>query len=263
MFPLIRTTRIKDWLLMDVNEFRTMVAPGGKNSRLAPFWSEIKALRADNYTLDQVLEFLKANGVEITITGLSKYIQRRSVISEYVSRREKREEGIGQQELKTPYSDTPQCGNTNVDSTTETHPDFPFIRTGLALHLYPDWLNPDDFAEPIFTLDHWVIELAGEFVGRIYDSRELALADVDEVLFSKRNTALVDEQIGIAVSLGCLPLALRLAEGKGKGAGVRETRAKFADMAVRFDLLVRYGHDEPTLDLSSVRNAELTGSNSY
>lgn len=62
---------------MDLDNFRKMVAPGGKNSRLAPFWPEIKALRADNYTLDQVLEFLKANGVEITITGLSKYIQRR------------------------------------------------------------------------------------------------------------------------------------------------------------------------------------------
>lgn len=62
---------------MDAGDFLQMTLPVDRTSKLAPFWHDILRLRANKRTLSQVLVFLNANGVQITITGLSKYIQRR------------------------------------------------------------------------------------------------------------------------------------------------------------------------------------------
>ena len=61
---------------MDANEFLKRVKPAAKRSRLAPFLDDINKLRGEGCTLDQVREFLAANGVEISVAGLSKYIKR-------------------------------------------------------------------------------------------------------------------------------------------------------------------------------------------
>lgn len=62
---------------MDANEFLKKVTPAAHRSRLAPFWNDITKLRENNCTLDQVRDFLAANGVVISVAGLSNYIKRR------------------------------------------------------------------------------------------------------------------------------------------------------------------------------------------
>ena len=62
---------------MDVNEFLRKVTPAAKGSRLVPYWSDVVKLRDSNCTLGQVCGFLRENGVQISIAGLSKYIKRR------------------------------------------------------------------------------------------------------------------------------------------------------------------------------------------
>lgn len=62
---------------VDVNDFLKNVTPASPRSRLTPFWSDIVKLRKNDCSLNQVRTFLKANGVEISIAGLSKYIKKR------------------------------------------------------------------------------------------------------------------------------------------------------------------------------------------
>lgn len=62
---------------MDADEFLKTITPAVQRSRLAPFWDDIVKLRAHGCSLDQVCQFLAANQVQISITGLSKYIRRR------------------------------------------------------------------------------------------------------------------------------------------------------------------------------------------
>lgn len=62
---------------MDANEFLKKVKPAAQRSKVAPFWNDITKLRESGCTLEQVCEFLAANGVQISIAGLSKYIKRR------------------------------------------------------------------------------------------------------------------------------------------------------------------------------------------
>ncbi len=49
---------------MDANEFLKKVTPAGQRSRLAPFWNDITKLRQSGCTLEQVCEFLAANGLD-------------------------------------------------------------------------------------------------------------------------------------------------------------------------------------------------------
>jgi len=62
---------------VDANEFLKKVTRAGSVARLAPFWNDITKLRQSGCTLEQVCEFLAANGVQMSIAGLSKYIKRR------------------------------------------------------------------------------------------------------------------------------------------------------------------------------------------
>lgn len=71
---------------MDADEFLKKVTPAAQRSRLAPFWNDITKLRENGCTLEQVCEFLAANGVQISIAGLSKYIKRRDEKGEKAER---------------------------------------------------------------------------------------------------------------------------------------------------------------------------------
>lgn len=62
---------------LDVNEFLRNVTPAATRSRLAPYWDDITKLRDSDCTLGQVCAFLKGNGVNISVVGLSTYIKRR------------------------------------------------------------------------------------------------------------------------------------------------------------------------------------------
>lgn len=63
---------------MDATEFARKVAPACKQSQVTPYWADVVKLRNSGYTLGQVCEFLKENGVQISIPGLWVYIQRRA-----------------------------------------------------------------------------------------------------------------------------------------------------------------------------------------
>lgn len=62
---------------MNVDEFLKATEPKAKRSVLDPFYDDIKKLRTHGRTLSQVRDFLKANNVEITVAGLSKFLDRR------------------------------------------------------------------------------------------------------------------------------------------------------------------------------------------
>jgi hypothetical protein len=62
---------------MNVDEFLKATEPKTKRSVLDPFYDDIKKLRGHGRTLNQVCDFLKANNVQITIAGLSKFLERR------------------------------------------------------------------------------------------------------------------------------------------------------------------------------------------
>lgn len=61
---------------MDVNEFMQKVMPAGKRSRIAPFFSEVQTLRKRGFSPEQIREFLSANGVKVSVGGLSAYLSR-------------------------------------------------------------------------------------------------------------------------------------------------------------------------------------------
>ncbi|WP_321874506.1 hypothetical protein [Burkholderia ubonensis] len=61
---------------MDREEFEKTHDPAGRKSKLAPYLIDIRALRDNGYSLQQVLVYLKANGVEISLRGLTAYLAR-------------------------------------------------------------------------------------------------------------------------------------------------------------------------------------------
>lgn len=112
---------------MDANEFLKKVTPAAQRSRLAPFWNDITKLRGSGCTLEQVCEFLAANGVQISIAGLSKYIKRREEkgegeqVAEQVARPE-RPKPVASQKPVTPKEEpvaAPIPGSTGGKSKTE------------------------------------------------------------------------------------------------------------------------------------------------
>lgn len=61
---------------MDADDYLKAVPPASRRSKLAPWLADIRKLRANGYTLEQVREFLSQNGVEISIAGVSAYVKR-------------------------------------------------------------------------------------------------------------------------------------------------------------------------------------------
>ena len=63
---------------MNVDDFLKATEPKVKRSVLDPFYDDIKKLRNHGRTLSQVCDYLKLNNVEITVAGLSKFLERRN-----------------------------------------------------------------------------------------------------------------------------------------------------------------------------------------
>lgn len=61
---------------MKAEEFLKRVTPAARRSKLVPHLEDIKKLRAAGCTLDQVCDFLRENGVTMTVAGLSAYLRR-------------------------------------------------------------------------------------------------------------------------------------------------------------------------------------------
>jgi hypothetical protein len=60
--------------LLPLDDFLRSTEPAYKESRLLPFWEEIRTARSRKYTLAQIRQWLAHNGVDITIQGLSRFI---------------------------------------------------------------------------------------------------------------------------------------------------------------------------------------------
>jgi hypothetical protein len=61
---------------MDISEFASRVPPAGARSRMAPFLGQLVQLRERAYTLAQLQDFLRRNGVEVSVAAVSAYLIR-------------------------------------------------------------------------------------------------------------------------------------------------------------------------------------------
>lgn len=99
---------------MDVEKFlATVEKKGGKRSRLEPFISDIMKLREENCSLNQVREYLQLNDIEISVSGLSAYIQRR-IISSYKSNTQKQNANKNVSEIADEKNDTDKISLKNA-----------------------------------------------------------------------------------------------------------------------------------------------------
>jgi hypothetical protein len=69
------------------NDFRQSHTPAAQRSKLLGYWDAIKAARAEGFTYQQICDWLKLNDVEMTYTGLAKFVK---VQTEREERRGKR-----------------------------------------------------------------------------------------------------------------------------------------------------------------------------
>lgn len=60
--------------MLPLDDFIRSTEPDYKESRLLPFWEEIRTARARKYTLAQIRQWLNQNGIDISIQGLSRFI---------------------------------------------------------------------------------------------------------------------------------------------------------------------------------------------
>lgn len=95
---------------MDADSFLKQNAPRPR-SAMADYWDDIKKLRAAGCTLEQVREFLAANGVAVSVAAISKYIKRREAEGEIIDKGETRttaEKPVERQKeaAEKPASDT-------------------------------------------------------------------------------------------------------------------------------------------------------------
>jgi DNA-binding transcriptional MerR regulator len=60
--------------MLPLDDFIRSTEPAYKESRLLPFWEEIRIARARKYTLAQIRQWLNQNGIDISIQGLSRFI---------------------------------------------------------------------------------------------------------------------------------------------------------------------------------------------
>jgi hypothetical protein len=62
-------------LRLTVEDFVNKEQPRGR-SRLAHYDDELRLLKARGYGLDQMREFLKANGITVTVAAISAYFKK-------------------------------------------------------------------------------------------------------------------------------------------------------------------------------------------
>lgn len=61
--------------MKNLDEFLEKTKPGAKKSKLYEFLPELKSLREKNYTLGQLRDFLKGNGVVVSTPWLSAFLR--------------------------------------------------------------------------------------------------------------------------------------------------------------------------------------------
>lgn len=63
---------------MEINEFYKTTKPKRKDSVLKPYLGDLKRLKSDGFTYEQMQEYLRSNGVVVIIPTILKYLKRHS-----------------------------------------------------------------------------------------------------------------------------------------------------------------------------------------
>lgn len=132
-----------------------------------------------------------------------------------------------------------------TQTTIGVHPDFPFIRVGLAYD-FDSSLAEMPREEHVVDPGDWWMEVAGKMQGLVYSSRDEALADAERMIFASwRDGSLVQQQITAAVDSGDIQLALRLAEARGRARGKSEAKEEFATALSEVDRVLKRFRKRP------------------
>lgn len=113
------------WNIKNIKLTETPRVLNGR-SKLASKLKDIQELRSSGYTLSQIRKFLLDDGIEITISGLSSYLKRKSIninrlsIPELEVRQKSMEETIMKKETKPPLS---LSNSRNVDINLDDYKD--------------------------------------------------------------------------------------------------------------------------------------------
>lgn len=104
-------------------------------------------------------------------------------------------------------------------SPIKTHPQYPFLRIGLAYDLFPEWANyPDGVVD-----NDWHIVAGEKYLSGSYFRTEAdALAAVERELFEPWNNDLVEEQIQLAQERADWALMRRLIAGMARVEGYQQ-----------------------------------------
>ncbi len=113
------------WNIKNIKLTETPRVLNGR-SKLASKLKDIQELRSSGYTLSQIRKFLLDDGIEITISGLSSYLKRKSIninrlnISELEVQPKPMEEPMVKKETKLPLS---LSKSRNVDINLDDYKD--------------------------------------------------------------------------------------------------------------------------------------------
>lgn len=123
----------------------------------------------------------------------------------------------------------------NPSDSITVHPDYPFVRIGLAFDFQPSLYDTDP-AEHVVAQSDWSVEIAGIVQGLSYSSRERAMADVDNLLFADwQSPELIPQLIQTAVERNNVALALHLAREHGRALGRSEAEFQFVTVMAEAD----------------------------
>lgn len=103
------------------------------------------------------------------------------------------------------------------------HPDYPFIRIGLAFDMYPELaVEPEGH---VVQPDEWTIDSENKGLdGASYWSEAPAFAAVEGHIFDGCQSEMLERQLRLAKESGNWPLALRLVDGRARAEGYRKAK---------------------------------------
>jgi arginine repressor len=65
---------------MDLKDFMQLHPPATKTSRFEAFKAELRTLQKNKYTIEQMLEFLQANGIQATRSSLYAFLKKSRIV---------------------------------------------------------------------------------------------------------------------------------------------------------------------------------------
>lgn len=66
---------------MDIDDFKKTFEPASKRSKLDAYRKEIFDLKDQGYTNKQICDYIKANGITVSVEAVRKFIKSREIVS--------------------------------------------------------------------------------------------------------------------------------------------------------------------------------------